>query len=82
MKRLGEMVRHLGGLKELMHQKIINLMEEFSVTFGDLATRLGISKQTLTRKMKGTTDWTYPEMMMLAQMFHIEDPQEFFFGGN
>lgn len=54
-------------------------MEEYYVGFGELATRLGVSKQTLTRKMKGTTDWTYSEMMLLAQLFNIEDPQAFFF---
>ena len=55
------------------------LMDEYYVSFGDLASRLGISKQTLTRKMKGTTDWTYSEMMLLTQIFNIEDPSTFFF---
>ncbi len=63
-----------------MREKIDKLMEEYYVSFGELATRLGISKQTLTRKLKGTTDWTYPEMMLLAQIFNIEDPESFFFG--
>lgn len=63
-----------------MHAKINQLMEEYYVPFGELATRLGISKQTLTRKMKGTTDWTYPEIMLLTQIFNIKNPEEFFFG--
>jgi transcriptional regulator with XRE-family HTH domain len=54
-------------------------MEEYYVPFEELAIRMGVSKQTLTRKMKGTTDWTYREMMLLAQIFNIQDPQEFFF---
>ncbi len=54
-------------------------MKEYYVEFGELATRLGISKQTLTRKLKGTTDWTYPEMMLLAQIFNIQDIEGFFF---
>ncbi len=63
----------------MKQEKINKLMEEYYVGFGELATRLGVSKQTLTRKMKGTTDWTYSEMMLLAQLFNIEDPQAFFF---
>lgn len=63
-----------------MHDKINELMKAFYVPFDELALRLGISKRTLTRKMKGTTDWTYNEMMLLAQIFNIEDPQAFFFG--
>ncbi|MBU3810867.1 MAG: helix-turn-helix domain-containing protein [Candidatus Niameybacter stercoravium] len=62
-----------------MQEKINRLMEEYYITFGELTTRLGISKQTLTRKMKGTTEWTYKEMMLLTQIFNIEDPQAFFF---
>ncbi len=62
-----------------MQERMNKLMEEYYVTFGELATRLGISKQTLTRKIKGTTDWTYPEMMLLAQIFNIEDIESFFF---
>lgn len=62
-----------------MQAKINQLMEEYYVNFGDLATRLGVSKQTLTRKLKGATDWTYPEIMLLTQIFNIEDPEKFFF---
>ncbi|MDA3731477.1 helix-turn-helix transcriptional regulator [Niameybacter massiliensis] len=64
-----------------MHDKMNELMKEYYVTFEELAIRLGVSKQTLTRKFKGTTDWTYPEMMLLTQIFNIEDPQDFFFKG-
>lgn len=63
-----------------MQDQINRLMEEYYVTFAELATRLGISKQTLTRKLKGTTQWTYKEMMLLAQIFNIKDPEQFFFG--
>lgn len=62
-----------------IEQKLNALMTEYYVTFSELATRLGVSKQTLTRKMRGTTDWTYPEMMLLAQIFNIQDIPEFFF---
>ena len=65
-----------------MEEKFNKLIEEYYVTFEELATRLGVSKQTLTRKMKGRTDWTYPEMILLAQIFNIEDIEGFFFGGN
>ncbi|MHC1746872.1 MAG: helix-turn-helix domain-containing protein [Cellulosilyticaceae bacterium] len=62
-----------------MQEKFNKLMEEYYITFGELATRLGVSKQTLTRKMIGTTEWTYPEIMLLCQIFNIEDPANFFF---
>ena len=65
-----------------MQEKINKLMEEYYVTFGELATRLGISKQTLTRKIRGTTDWTYSEMMLVAQIFNIKDIEAFFFEGD
>lgn len=65
-----------------MQQKIKKLMEIYCVTFEELSIRLGVSKQTLTRKMNGTTDWTYNEIMLLTQLFNIEEPQDFFFGGN
>ena len=63
-----------------MKDKINQLMEEYYVPFGELAIRLGVSKQTLTRKINGTTDWTYNEMILLAQIFNIQDPESFFFG--
>lgn len=62
-----------------MQQKFNELMEEYYTNFGEVAMRLGVSKQTLTRKINGTTDWTYSEMMLLAQIFNIKDPVSFFF---
>ncbi|WP_310604255.1 helix-turn-helix domain-containing protein [Anaerosporobacter sp.] len=62
-----------------MQEKIAKLLEEYNMTFGDLAENLGISKQTLTKKVQGKLDWTYPEMEKLIKVFQIKDPQEFFF---
>lgn len=62
-----------------MQDKLNQLMAEYYVTFEELSIRLGVSKQTLTRKMKGLTDWTYTEMMLLVQIFNIQDPEAFFF---
>lgn len=62
-----------------MQEKITKLLEEYKITFGELAQILGISKQTLTKKVLGTMDWTYPEMTKLINLFDIDDPQEFFF---
>lgn len=62
-----------------MEERINELMKQYYVSFDELAVRLGISKQTLTRKLKGKTDWTYPEMMLLIQIFNINNPNEFFF---
>ena len=62
-----------------MQEKINKLMEEYNIDFGELAKKLKVSKQTLTRKVKGSTDWTYAEMMILSQLFNIEDPEKLFF---
>lgn len=62
-----------------MQEKLNQLMAEYYVTFEELAIRLSVSKQTLTRKFKGQTDWTYSEIMLLQQIFNIEDPAQFFF---
>ncbi len=62
-----------------MQQKMNSLMEEYPINFGELAEKLGVSKQTLTRKIKGSTDWTYSEIILLTELFNIEDPQSFFF---
>lgn len=62
-----------------LQEKITKLLEEYKISFGELAQILGISKQTLTKKIIGTMDFTYPEMTKLIDLFHIDDPQEFFF---
>lgn len=62
-----------------MQEKITKLLEQYKISFGELAQILGTSKQTLTKKVIGTMDWTYPEMAKLIELFHIDDPQEFFF---
>ncbi len=62
-----------------MEERINELMKQYYVSFDELAVRLGVSKQTLTRKLKRQTEWTYPEMMLLVQIFNIQDPAEFFF---
>lgn len=62
-----------------MNEKMNNLMAEHQFTFAQLAEKLGVSKQTLTRKFNGKTEWTYSEMMVLVELLKIEDPQSFFF---
>lgn len=62
-----------------LQEKITKLLEEYKISFGELAQILGISKQTLTKKVLGNMDWTYPEMTKLIELFDIDDPQEFFF---
>ncbi|WP_070000636.1 helix-turn-helix domain-containing protein [Cellulosilyticum sp. I15G10I2] len=62
-----------------MQQKISKLMEKHHISFGELAEKLNISKQTLTRKVNGSTDWTYQEITTLTQLLSIKDPQDFFF---
>ena len=62
-----------------MKENINDLMTKNHIEFAELAEKLSISKQTLTRKLNGKTDWTYQEMMILSELFHIEDPAEFFY---
>ncbi len=62
-----------------MQDKINALMMEYNISFRELAKKLNVSNQTLTRKVKGSTDFTYSEIVILTQLFHIEDPQSFFF---
>jgi plasmid maintenance system antidote protein VapI len=62
-----------------MQQKVSRLIEEHNIHFGELAQKLNVSKQTLTRKLNGSTDWTYAEIVILTELFNIKDPQSFFF---
>lgn len=63
-------------------QKIVQLMTEQKVSFREIAAKLKVSNQTITRKINGTTDWTYSEIMILTELFQIKDPTSFFFGDN
>jgi len=62
-----------------MKEKINKLLIENNISFRELAQKMSVSNHTLTRKMNGSTEWTYSEMMLLTQIFHIEDPQSFFY---
>jgi Trp operon repressor len=62
-----------------MQEKINKLLIEYKISFRDLAQKLNVSNHTLTRKVNGSTEWTYSEIMLLSQIFHIEDPQSFFY---
>ena len=62
-----------------MQEKFKVLLEEYKMTFGELADLLGISKQTLTKKVTSNMDFTFAEMAKLTEVFGIENPQEFFF---
>ncbi len=62
-----------------MPNKINALMNAQNITFNELSEKLSISKQTLTRKISGTMDWTYSEIMILTELLHIENPESFFF---
>ncbi|MHB8127428.1 MAG: helix-turn-helix domain-containing protein [Mobilitalea sp.] len=62
-----------------MQEKFNKLMIEYNISFRELAQKLKVSNQTLTRKVKGTTEWTYAEIVILTELFHIENPQSFFY---
>ncbi len=67
---------------ELMQQKLTQLMEEYKISFSELAGKLSVSNHTLTKKFTGALDWTFPEIILLSELFHIEDPQSFFYDRN
>jgi len=62
-----------------MQEKINKLMNEYNISFRELADKLKVSNKTLTRKINGSTDWTYAEIIILTELFKIEDPQSYFF---
>ena len=63
-----------------MKDKIEKLMKEENISFHELARHFNISKQTLTKKINGTLDFTFDELIVLSKVFHIEDPMNYFFG--
>jgi plasmid maintenance system antidote protein VapI len=54
-------------------------MQENNVSFRELAAKLNVSNRTITRKINGSTDWTYEEIMKLTELLNIKDPQSFFY---
>lgn len=62
-----------------MQQKIVQLMTDQNISFKELAAKLKVNNQTITRKINGTTDWTYSEIMILSELFGIQDPGNFFY---
>lgn len=69
----------LENRKNRMKKDINTLREENNISFGELADKLKVSKQTLTKKMNKTLDWTYQEMLTLTELFDIVDPAEYFY---
>lgn len=63
----------------MQQQKIVQLMTEQNISFKEIAAKLKVSNQTITRKINGTTDWTYSEIMILTELFNIKDPKSFFY---
>lgn len=57
-------------------------MDEYGITFAELAIKLKLSNHTLTKKFTGSLDWTFSEIIMLSELFHIENPQGFFYDKN
>lgn len=62
-----------------MQQKIVMLMTEYQISFKELAIKLNISNHTLTKKINESMDWTFSEITILSELFHIKDPQSFFY---
>jgi transcriptional regulator with XRE-family HTH domain len=62
-----------------MQEKINKLLIDYQISFQELAKRLNVSNHTLTRKVNGSTEWNYSEIIKMTEIFHIEDPQSFFY---
>lgn len=65
-----------------MQEKLTLLMEEYMISFSELAIKLNISNHTLTKKFTKALDWTFSEMLILSELFHIKDPHSFFYDNN
>lgn len=63
-----------------MNEKLQKLMLVYGITFDTLSRELNLGKKTLTRKFNGETDWTFQEMMIIGELFDIDDIESFFFG--
>lgn len=61
-----------------MKEKIEYLMKLNNMSFHQLASHFTVSKQTMTKKINGTLDWTFDEIILLTKIFHIDNPGEFF----
>jgi hypothetical protein len=61
-----------------MKKQIEALMHDKEISFNVLHSHFNMSKQTLTQKLNGTLDWTFPELMVLCQVFELESPEILF----
>lgn len=62
-----------------MKNKVQDLLDNKNMKFHDFSKNFTISKQTLTKKLNGTLDWTFEEVLILTKVFEIEDPATFFY---
>jgi len=57
-----------------LHEK----MEEHSMTQSKLASLLGVSKSTMSRKINGKSDFSVSQAFKVCHILNIESPQSIF----
>lgn len=58
--------------------KIKAKIVEQGMTQGEVAKRIGISPNSLSRKLLGKRDFSLSEVMSLCAVLHLENPQDIF----
>ncbi len=57
-------------------QKLKGKIVEAGMTQGDMAKIIGISQNTLTKKLKGRSDFTVGEVARICDALHITDNRQ------
>lgn len=57
-------------------------MAEKQVTQGILATKMGISENSLSRKMLGKREFRLSEVVSICEILEIDNPKAIFFDNN
>ena len=59
--------------------KIRGRMKEMGFNQGEVAEKIGMSQNSLSRKLCGKRDFSLSEMICLCEVLNIKNPQEIFF---
>ncbi len=52
-----------------MFQNLRAEMVRYGIKTQDIADRLGVNQRTIHNKLKGSTEWTVPEAVVVCEMF-------------
>lgn len=66
------------GGREMEANKIRAKIKEYGLNQNSVAEKIGISANSLSRKLCGKQDFTLTEVVALCEVLKIENPQEVF----